>query len=385
MNKLILLSTTGTSLFKSNLEPLAKGTKKTELSNENEITNAFTSNNFKKLASELLKLEGTDRICGAEINTITEIIRSKIIEPEHLVFLVSDTDDGKNTGIVLSEYFSKLKNTNLRKTEYKIIEGLQTKDPFVFQTQGLKNLVKIIGEYIKKFGSENIAIDATGGYKAQIAIAVVIGQALNIPVFYKHEFFNKIINFPPMPVSLDYSLIGNFASIFHALENDEVLEIEQNEILDEKLKMFIEETELDGKNLIGLSPIGHVYLTAFRILNPKKPDELKDSKSRKNPSFGNDHHYPSGFKNFLTKVWEENLWISQIISQDYSQQKGLKKDGFFVKNNGNNHEIIGTYRGRNFSTCFKLITENNSKIDLTWAADKLNTKYFNSKNKNIWD
>ncbi|MDY0133363.1 MAG: putative CRISPR-associated protein [Desulforegulaceae bacterium] len=375
MNKLILLSTTGTSLFKSNLEPLAKGTKTTELSNEKEITAAFVSNNFKKLASELLKLEGTDRICGAEINTITEIINSKIIEPEHLVFLVSDTDDGKNTGIVLSEYFSKLKNTNLRKTEFKIINGLQTNDPLVFQTKGLANLVTEIGKYIRNFGSENIAIDATGGYKAQIAIAVVIGQALNIPVFYKHEFFNKIIKFPPMPVSLDYSLIGDYASIFRSLEDGNLVYLEDDEIIDDKLKVFLEEEKIEGKRTIALSPIGNVFLTAFRILNPQKPIGLKDSNFRKSPSFGNDHHYPGGFKKFVQKVWEENLWISQIISQDYSQQKGLKKNGFFLKDNGKNHEIIGIYTG-SFNVCFKLITENNSKIDLTWAADKLNTKYF---------
>ncbi len=377
MNRPILLSTTGTSLFKSNLERLAKGELNTEFTNKKEIIDAFESKNFKKLSLELLRLDGTDRICGAEINTITEILNSKIITPEHLVFLVSDTEDGKNTGIVLKKYFENLKNTNLRKTEYEVIENLQTKDHFIFQTKGLKNLVTIISRYIRDFGSENIAIDATGGYKAQIAIAVVIGQALNIPVFYKHEFFNKIIEFPPIPVSLDYSLIGNYADLFHLLEkNDDLIEIE-DEIFDEKLKMFLEETDVDGKKIIGLSPIGHVYLTAFRILNPKKPEALKDSNSRKEPSFGNDHHYPKGFKEFAWKVWEENKWISQIISQSYSGQKRFS-EGFFVKTSDKSvQEINCAFRGKGkFFGAFKIISENKSLTDLTWAADQLNEKYF---------
>ncbi|MGI5862875.1 MAG: putative CRISPR-associated protein [Myxococcales bacterium] len=71
---------------------------------------------------------------------------------------------------------------------------------------GLRNLVRAIGKIARDAGGpEWVAINATGGYKAQIAVAVLIGQALGSPVFYKHERFeSEVIAFPPMPVSFDY-------------------------------------------------------------------------------------------------------------------------------------------------------------------------------------
>jgi len=37
-----------------------------------------------------------------------------------------------------------------------------------------------------------VAINATGGYKAQIATTALIGIALDIAVYYKHERFNEM-------------------------------------------------------------------------------------------------------------------------------------------------------------------------------------------------
>jgi len=378
MNRPILISTVGTSLFKGNLEPLVKGKKEDLPFNHEKISRYFKEKSFKQLASELRKLEGSDRICGAEINTINEILKLRDINPQNIIFLVSDTKDRENTGTVLKEYFSELKNSGIKNVDFKKIKGLQTEDPVKFQRKGLTNLVKEIGEIIQSYGSENIAVDATGGYKAQIAIAVVIGQALSIPVYYKHEFFNRIIDFPPMPVSLDYSLLGDNASLFHQLETNEILENAGTDLYDEKIDIFLEKTSVDNKEIIALSPIGHVYLTAFRILNPKRPENLIDSSNRKEPSFGKGHHLPSGFKKYINKIWQENSWISQIITLDYSGQKGLKNQGVFVSDKGNNHyELRGVYKGNDeFSGKFQIITETASKTDLTWAADRLNKKYF---------
>ena len=33
---------------------------------------------------------------------------------------------------------------------------------------------------------------------------MLIGQALGVPVYYKHELFDEIIAFPPMPVAFDF-------------------------------------------------------------------------------------------------------------------------------------------------------------------------------------
>ena len=52
-------------------------------------------------------------------------------------------------------------------------------------------------------------INATGGYKAQIALAVAFGQANETQVFYKHEHFDQIIRFVKIPFSFDLEPIRN--------------------------------------------------------------------------------------------------------------------------------------------------------------------------------
>ena len=106
------------------------------------------------------------------------------------------------------------------------VEGLRDDAPDKFRTQGLRNLAKLFGEQVREARKENrsCAINATGGYKAQIAIAVLMGQALDIPVYYKHERFDAIIPFPPMPVALDFSLWERASGMFTVLAKSDACE-----------------------------------------------------------------------------------------------------------------------------------------------------------------
>src|SRR5439155_4048736 len=86
------------------------------------------------------------------------------------------------------------------------VPDLQDRDPRLFRTRGLRNLAREICAVIRQRSAVACAIDATGGYKAQIAIAVLLGQALGVPVYYKHEHFSEIIAFPPLPVAFDFTV-----------------------------------------------------------------------------------------------------------------------------------------------------------------------------------
>ena len=79
-----LICTVGTSLF-NNLSR-----------SEESLQKPFKDKNWNQLALELVKLPNTDRVCGAEINSITSICEKNLIsEKINLFFLVSDTEDGK--------------------------------------------------------------------------------------------------------------------------------------------------------------------------------------------------------------------------------------------------------------------------------------------------
>ncbi len=344
-----------------------------------EFYEAYQSENYKKLTDLLLKVSPTERICGAEINTIEEARKKKWLDIKNIIFLISDTKDGNKTGSILKKYFSERKdiNVNVRVEE---IKNLQPDAPKDFKKHGLRNLIRKIGDITRRYGSENIAIDATGGYKAQIALAVLFGQSLGIPVFYKHESFGEIIDFPPMPVSLDYTLIGRYSHLFHKLNRGKTLDSEDiGEIENydrEKILLFLDSIEENGESLHEINTMGTLYLETFylRIKERKTLKDLSEDK-RKKPSLSQ-HHYPKGFREFVDKVWRENRWIVTCKDTHYNKQKSIRNGiNFYVAREKEDSNIIGTYKNDSFGARFKIILEEKEIDLLSLAADMLNDKY----------
>lgn len=370
-----LICTVGTSLFESNLKNLSESTPD-KPENWEFIKKYYEQKNLDLLAKELLNVDPNARICGAEINTIEASKTKKWLELENIIFLISDTEAGRQTGQVLKKYYEGRPDLNLKNVLVREVEKLQDPEPRKFKTEGLRNLVRAIGEYLQRFGIQSCAIDATGGYKAQIAIAVLIGQALDIPVYYKHERFNEIIDFPPLPVSLDFDLLGRNASLLIHLEKSNIIKRSEIEDFDNKLLVFLDEVEIDSEIILELNAIGQLYLTSFRLRYPKvaKLLPLNDNK-RKEPTFRDDH-YPIGFKDFVKKVWSENKWIKTCWSLSYHKQKSISGIEFFVKQENDTNILVGTYQDKdNFGARFQIILSDESNESLNWAAEFLNRKY----------
>ena len=373
MTRHTLICTVGTSLF-GNLSRLSEKSAPDKPSNWRALRQAYDKGEWNRLARELVPLDPTARLCGAEINTITEIRKKNWLTLERIIFLVSDTPDGKNTGKLLQAYCEQRTDLGLRAVDYYVIEQLQDDRPKDFKQHGLRNLVRLAGECIQKAGGpQHVAIDATGGYKAQIAIAVLLGQALNIPVSYRHERFSEMIDFPPLPISFDYQILARNADLLTDFERGAALSASELDPLDDKLRVLLTEVPVNGESLYELSPLGQIYLTGFRIRNPK-PIALIEAEDRKPPTFGKGHHLPNDFKEFVHKVCDENIWIRTAHSINYAGQRAIKGIGFFVKQEEENLQLIGTFR-TNFGARFRLHITDQSLDALTWAADFLNQKY----------
>jgi putative CRISPR-associated protein (TIGR02619 family) len=354
-----LLCTVGTSLLghaKNSAAP-------------DQMKQALTSKNKQAILEQLRLLEGSDRLCGAEINTVTELQNSGRYVLQKIVFLVSDSEEGALSGQILEEYFSTHRNFSGTAIKHEVISGLQDGDPKRFKTKGLPNLVRKIGDHIQMAGGpEFVAIDATGGYKAQIAIAVLVGQALDLPVFYKHERFDSIIDFPPMPISLDFSVLAENAHLLAALEREGTLTSDEISGICPKLRVFLNEEPCDGKVLYELNAVGQIYLTAFRQRVPRHV-KLDPARNRKSPTFGNGHHCPPGFKEFVNKVWNQNHWIETIHTIPFDPS--AKKIGFAVKPLDGKRALIGWFE----HSRFRVIIADESLDALALAADNLNRDY----------
>ena len=392
-----LISTVGTSLLDNLRNPCrlpekpsdaeenneSKGPEGLDWSTVEKLKRHYNLGEWKALGRCLAEVPAHFRLCGAEINSIHSLAQKDWLEMREIVFLVSDTNEGRITGEILVTYFESRKDDlRLQNARYVCIDGLQDERPWEFRTVGLRNLVREIGKIVRDVGSPAyVAIDATGGYKAQIAVAALIGVAMDIDVYYRHERFDDIISFPPLPVALDYSLIGKYGNVIHAFEKEPLLTEDQIGPIDEELEVLLEREVIDGETCWALSPIGEIYVTGYRLLYPR-PVSLRDAtlEERQPPKF-QDHHYPKNFQQFVTKVWEEVPWITRCVPVDYSKQKGIRKTGFHLReeslDNKVSWSIIGEYvDDSGFGARFKVLTTTDRYDDLVWAVDQLNQKFF---------
>ncbi len=160
-----------------------------------------------------------DRRFGAEINSIASLAEQSFISSnQNLYLLVSDTEMGKFIGNVLKKFFQSNRfDLEFNMVRVEIIEDLDDSRPDDFKIKGLRNLVKKLAEIYKNHNGE-LVINATGGYKAQIAIATVFGQAFGIPVYYRFEKFNKIIEISPLPITISTDTIKKYLNVFLKLD-----------------------------------------------------------------------------------------------------------------------------------------------------------------------
>lgn len=305
-----LICTVGTSLFFPNLAGL-KTSDPDPL--RRTLAGAYAARDWDAVAGQLAQLAADNRLCGAEINSLASLFAKDYADANaNLFFCHSATDDGRAIGQVLARYYQRPGHPPVATRQ---IDDLQDDDPKRFRTQGLRNLAKVVCKIIRDYGAAACAINATGGYKAQIAIAVLMGQALGVPVYYKHERFDEIIAFPPMPVSLNFEVWMHLSGLLFVLERDgqgpaSLLDDVPDD--DEVVESLVERTEIDGVTYLDLSPTGQIFHETFRerfrVIRPKLlPPEVP--RTKKQPPKLGDHNVISKHRDeierYLVAVTEQ--------------------------------------------------------------------------------
>lgn len=288
-----LISTVGTSLFATNLERLSPDDADPVRA---ALAAAYRARRWREVARHLRDLPADDRVCGAEINSIASLERRRFVAPDaNLVFCHSESEAGRNIAAVLREYYEV---SSERRVELVEIEGLQDADPRRFRTEGLRCLAKKICRVIRDYGASACAVNATGGYKAQIAIAVMMGQAIGVPVYYKHERFDEVISFPPLPVALDFDVWMRFSGVLTTLDRDPVPAQLVAEEWDERFESLVERVEIDGVEWVELSPAGQIFHETFRerfrsqrdrLLPPAVPPDRKGKTRTEDAGWPGEH------------------------------------------------------------------------------------------------
>ena len=305
-----LICTVGTSLFYPNLSRLARDhTDRTCRA----LALAYEAKDWPQVSAELHRLEPSEPICGAEINSVEDLLNNSYVEKGNLHLLFSDTLDGKAIAEVLKNYFDVCG----WQVDIHRINDLRDDNPKIFRTRGLRNLAKEFGKRVRESGIDFCAINATGGYKAQIAIAVLMGQAMGIPVYYKHERFDAVIPFPPMPIALDFSLWQKASGMFMVLSRPDACEPVKrfSEDWDERFEPLVNRETIDGEQYLELSATGEIFhetfRTRFRQLEYTGLPRDATAVEKKNPSLGN-HGYGKALvaiKRHLMTLTEEKPYV----------------------------------------------------------------------------
>lgn len=349
------------------------------------IKDKYNNKDWPLLAKQLLKLPSDLRLLGAEINSVEAMVRKHFLSDnrERIILLISETEEGQDIGNILKEYFTnKGCPIHFKNAKVYTVQGLQDSYPKDFQRKGLPNLVRLLGRELRKWSSQYTAINATGGYKAQIAIAVAFGQVTKIPVYYKHERFDQIIPFPKVPFSIDLSLVDDYLQFWSQLaEPEAIFTYEQiaeyigdnNETFD-LMTPLLESIHEDGIDYYALSALGLIYWEEYLnrhpdiFLDPPKADKRRGCAFR-------DDNYPEGFKEYVNKVYSEFDFITGCHSLPYSGQRGITSNRFYIKSD----KIYGEYVDRNdFGARFEIATNTHNQLERQGALNKLNEWLDNS-------
>jgi len=193
---------------------------------------------------------------SAETNSLSRLLQ----EGDHIIFLRSQTEEGQRCAEALARHYENQGHPS-RVVEVPDLTYTESR----FKMRGLRALVAtLIGHIREEQGKgRQVLINATGGFKAEIAYATLVGLLFDVPVYYIHEAFRDIIEMPPTPIGWDYSLLADHEEFFEWISTD----LRETREVDARLRGLPEEVRLllveeEGYTL--LSPAGEAFYEAYR-------------------------------------------------------------------------------------------------------------------------
>lgn len=232
-----ILTTVGTSLLTNAKRDLGVGQ-----SDEQQLANYIRHTNAEKAC--------------AETNSL-----SRLLQPgDCIVLLHSQTEDGARCAEALRRYYES-QGYRVSVREVPDLTYAESR----FKMRGLCSLVATLIDLIRfeKRQGRKVVVNATGGFKAEIAYATLVGLLFDVPVYYIHEAFRDIIEMPPTPIIWDYSLLAEHEEFFEWISEDLCQTTEVNKKLNglpSEIRLLLAEEE----GFTMLSPTGEAFYEAYR-------------------------------------------------------------------------------------------------------------------------
>jgi putative CRISPR-associated protein (TIGR02619 family) len=192
---------------------------------------------------------------SAELNAL---LRSKCGGDDRVVYLVSETEDGRLCG----ERLVALTQSELgSRARLLVVEGLQVCDGRRFRQVGVRSLFDRIDTLRKDTTEDRIELNATGGFKGMVPYLTLYGMFYDLPVSYIFEQSETLIQLPRIPLSFDWRRLAPAARAVVALGADwrpqhELLALLPPDYWDPNAKADYDCLFENEDGLVGLSAIG---------------------------------------------------------------------------------------------------------------------------------
>jgi putative CRISPR-associated protein (TIGR02619 family) len=209
--------------------------------------------------------------------------------------------------------------------------------------RGLRELARVIGEEIKKgqkAGSVELA--ATGGFKAEVAVANLVGALCDTPVHYIYHEFSSIVTIAPIPVALRAEWINQ--GFGNALLNlfataDELVPWNQVENLIKSDERLIHLVDIDQDcELVALSLMGEIAARLRQNPPQSWPPTIEMPPREKIHLDNAAHHRPHGWERIINKIANSG-YVSFI------RYEGQAAGGVFREAADNDSDLIHRIEG----------------------------------------
>jgi putative CRISPR-associated protein (TIGR02619 family) len=150
---------------------------------------------------------------SAETNSLSRLLQ----DGDRVALLHSHTNEGQRSAEALRRHYGK-QGYPAELLEVSDLSYAESR----FKLRGLRALVAVLAQRIERERRQGreVLINATGGFKAEIAYATLVGLLFDVPVYYIHEQFNELIEMPAVPIGWDYSVLAAWEEFFDWIDSE---------------------------------------------------------------------------------------------------------------------------------------------------------------------
>jgi putative CRISPR-associated protein (TIGR02619 family) len=208
--------------------------------------------------------ESRKKIC-AEMNVLS---RLDVQSEDRVVLLPSDNVQGRICAEMLKQAIIDAFGVPAAAVELRRIVGLQVMNAKKLREEGLKNLVKILLDYLDNDEyrySYDIVLNPTGGFKGVVPFVTILGMLYGKRSVYLFEFAEELITLPPLPFSFDMHLYHRVRPALDFIDREiavteEAFLAKVINYVPEERDRFMSFTEPFDECTITLSPLAYCLL-----------------------------------------------------------------------------------------------------------------------------